>query len=83
MTLVKFEQRPDKTGFYLSSQHDSPCVTGLVGSETPEILLDYSRHQGAVDTMEQMLNTYSCSVASGRWEMRVFFWLLDVAYFNA
>lgn len=46
-------------------------------------LLDYNSKKGGVDTLDQMIASYTCYQISRRWPIRVFGWLLDAAALNA
>lgn len=49
----------------------------------PEIILDYNRSKGGVDTLDQMVETYSTKRKSRRWPMVLFYNILDVSAVNA
>ena len=46
-------------------------------------MLFYNETKGGIDTVDQMLDYYSCRASTKRWSMTVFFMLLDVAALNS
>ena len=66
----------------LSTQHQRAELSTR-DDRTPEVILDYNACKGAVDTIDQMIGTYSCARTTRRWPMRLFFHLLDTAALNS
>ena len=48
-----------------------------VNFEAPPIQHDYAQYYNAVDINDRDSASYSCSIRTNRWYLRVFFWLLD------
>ena len=46
----------------------------------PEIVMYYNRNKGGVDTVDEMLSTYSSQFPSRRWTMKVIYSLLISFY---
>ena len=44
----------------------------------PQIILDYNKYKGGVDTMDHLATIYSCIRNTRRWPMTLFFNMLDV-----
>lgn len=49
----------------------------------PNIILEYNKHMGGVDLMDGLIGRYHIRVKTGKWTMRIFYHLLDVAIVNA
>ena len=49
----------------------------------PWMILDYNATKGAVDAFDQCISYYNCSRQTRRWPMRLFFFLIDAACYNA
>ena len=49
----------------------------------PEIIKFYNKTKIGVDLVDQMVGTYTCRRQTGRWPLKLFFNLLDVAALNA
>ncbi|XP_036329443.1 uncharacterized protein LOC118741551 [Rhagoletis pomonella] len=45
----------------------------------PMVVLDYNAHKSGVDTMDQMLGTYSCKRSTKRWSLAMFYNMVDIA----
>ena len=52
-------------------------------SRKPEIIIDYNKCKGGVDTMDQMVRTFSVKRMTRRWPMVVFYNMIDVSALNA
>lgn len=46
-------------------------------------MLFYNETKGGVDTIDQMIGTYTCRMATRRWPVAVFLLMLDVAALNS
>ena len=49
----------------------------------PQIINDYNRSKGGVDTLDQCVHVYSCSRKSNRWPTKLAFNMVDVMAYNA
>ncbi|CAM4571666.1 unnamed protein product [Leuciscus chuanchicus] len=49
----------------------------------PDVILDYNKTKGGVDSLDQMVAAYTCKRKSNRWPMVVFSNMLDVSALNA
>lgn len=83
MTLVSYIPKKGKNVILLSTQHHNGEVHNERQDKKPEIILHYNRTKGAVDTLDQMVRTYSCQRKSRRWPMVFFQNLIDIAALNA
>ena len=41
--------------------------------------MDYNKNKAGVDTMDQMLGTYTCKRGTKRWPLAMFYYIVDVA----
>ena len=82
MTLCSYVPKRHKSVILLSTQHRRAELSAREDRK-PQVILDYNSCKGAVDTIDQMIATYSCARATRRWPLRLFFHLLDTAALNA
>lgn len=45
--------------------------------------MNYNATKGAVDTLDQLVNTYTCKRKTNRWPMIVFYNMIDIFAYNA
>lgn len=82
MTLVSYVPKPNKAVLLLSTAHyDGRCDEAE--PYKPEIILDYNRGKGGVDTLDHMIRTYSCKRKTRRWPFALFCNMVDIAACNA
>ncbi|XP_070687599.1 piggyBac transposable element-derived protein 4 isoform X1 [Pempheris klunzingeri] len=81
-TLVSYAPKRNKNIILLSTKHREPEIDSGEKKE-PKIILDYNRCKGAVDTVDEMISTYSCRRMTKRWPMAIFFYMLDISALNA
>ena len=53
------------------------------GKKKPKVTLFYNETKGGVDTIDQMIGTNTCRMATRRWSVAVFLMMPDVAALNA
>lgn len=63
--------------------HDDKAVDDKSVKKKPEVIQYYNKTKGGVDTMDQMVRTYSCKRRTQRWPMVLWYNMLDVATLNA
>ena len=81
ITLVKYNQKKNKSVVLLSSQHHQPEINENSGK--PEIVHYYNQTKGGVDTLDQIIRYYSCKRATRRWPLAIFYNVLDTAAYNS
>lgn len=55
----------------LSTMHQTTDIS-LNHKNKPEINLSHNEHKGGVDTLDEMVHTYSCKRKTNRWPFAVF-----------
>ena len=80
--LVSYNKKKNKNVLVVSTQHKKPLVATDMGKK-PEVMLFYNETKGGVDTIDQMIGTYTCRMATRRWPVAVFLLMLDVAALNS
>lgn len=85
MTMVSYVPKKGKAVVLLSTMHDDKAVddNSVSFKKKPEIIKYYNKTKGGVDTMDQMVRTYSCKRRTRRWPMVLWYNVLDVATLNA
>ncbi|XP_026150656.1 M-phase phosphoprotein 8 isoform X3 [Mastacembelus armatus] len=81
-TLVSYLPKRHKNVVLLSTKHRMPKISSRT-KRKPQMMLDYNRCKGGVDTMDKMISTYSCRRKTKRWPLALFFNMLDISAFNA
>lgn len=82
-TLVSYAPSKGKAVLLLSTEHHDDAVSGEATKYKPDIILQYNKTKGAVDTTDKMVKQYSARRISNRWPMAIFGQLLDVAGINS
>jgi hypothetical protein len=71
----------------LTNIHDAPAEGNFYDGNgkaiKPQIVADYSRHMGFVDTGDRMANSYSICRRTLKWTKKLFFHLLELAILNS
>ncbi|KAJ4945993.1 hypothetical protein JOQ06_023671, partial [Pogonophryne albipinna] len=78
MTMVSYVPKKGKAVVLLSTMHDDTAVDDQSVKRKPEVIQYYNHTKSGVDTMDQMVRTYTCKRRTRRWPM-----VLDVATLNA
>jgi hypothetical protein len=80
----------DRRAVYMLTTHRSPAEIMFVsrsGSSeqkpVPTAILDYNKHKGGVDTLDQLRGNYAVGRKSKRWWPQLVWWLLDMCILNA
>ena len=81
LTLVSFVPKRNKAVLLLSSKHHVILVDKKTGK--PNIILDYNKTKGAVDTVDQMCHKYTVKRGTKRWPLCVSYGMVDIAAINA
>ncbi|XP_062559061.1 piggyBac transposable element-derived protein 4-like [Armigeres subalbatus] len=81
MTLVSYSTKKNKNVILLSTTHDD----GIIDVETrkPEIIMDYNRTKGGVDTVDKLSATFSVSRITRRWSLAAIYGVLNLSGINA
>jgi len=81
ISLVSYVPKQNKCVCLVSSMHHSRAIDEETNK--PEIIMDYNRTKGGVDTLDQMCATYSTSRSSRRWPLTIFFAFLNISLVNS
>ncbi|CAJ1048554.1 piggyBac transposable element-derived protein 4-like [Xyrichtys novacula] len=81
-TVVSYIPKKGKNIFLLSTKHRDGA-TALTPPYKPAIITDYNKSKGAVDTLDQLVGTYTSRRKSNRWPMAVWGNILDISAYNA
>ena len=83
MTMVSYVLKKGKAVVLLSTMHDDRVVDDNNVKKKPEVIQYYNQTKSGVDTMGQMVRTYTCKRRTRRWPMVLWHNVLDVATLNA
>lgn len=78
--VLSFVPKKNKNVLLLSSSHSSADISG---ENKPEIIKDYNRIKGGVDTLDENAEEFSCIRKTDRWPMLINYNLINVATCNA
>lgn len=61
-----------------------PCKNpALPPKSKPDVIVDYTKHMGAVDRADHFISSYQFMRRSKKWYRKIFFWLLEVSIVNS
>lgn len=80
-TLVSYIPRKNKNVFVLSTMHRDDGIDMETGK--PDIICDYNKTKGGVDTVDKLSAAYNCARITRRWPMVIFYGLLNIAGINS
>lgn len=81
-TVVSYIPKKNKNVVLMSTLHNSKQISNR-DDKKPQIILDYNSTKGAVDTLDQVIATYTCKRKTNRWPMILFYNILDTSAYNA
>ena len=81
ITIVSYVPKRNKVVNLISSYHTGEKLCPI--SNKPQIILDYNVSKGGVDTLDQLVRSYSSKRRTRRWPMSLFFNLLDIDAYNS
>ena len=82
ITLVSWIPKKKKSVILLSSTHHDDKVSHDEPHK-PEMILQYNKTKGGVDSLDKCVGTYTCKRKTNRWPLAVFCNIVDIAAFNA
>jgi hypothetical protein len=81
--LASYVPKKNQAVILLSTQHHSEHISEEDSKFKPEVILEYNRTKGAVDTLDKMVKEYSCNRTTKRWPLVLFMNMVDIAAINA
>lgn len=81
-TIVSYVPRKNKQVVLMSTMHNSVEISNREDKK-PKMILDYNASKGAVDTLDQLIGTYTCKRKTNRWPMIIFYNIIDTSAYNA
>jgi hypothetical protein len=80
----------DRRAVYMLTTHRSPAEITYVNRNNtseqtpiPTAILDYNKHKGGVDTIDQLRQSYAIGRKSKKWWPQLVWWLMDMCIINA
>lgn len=83
MKIVQYIPKKYKLVTLLSTLHHEKKVLHDHPKKIPEIIQFYNSTKGGVDTMDQLVRTYSCKRQTNRWPVALFCNFIDLSALNA
>ena len=68
--IVSYVPKKGKSVILLSTLHKTGEITDI--ERKPQMILDYNSCKGGVDTLDQLVRTYSCKRKTNRWPFALF-----------
>lgn len=81
-TIISYCPRKGRIVTLLSTMHNTYDIDNSL-EKKPQIILDYNKTKGGVDTMDKMVRTYSVKRMTRRWPLIVFYNMIDISAMNA
>ena len=79
-TLVSYVPKRNRAVVLLSTMHNDDKLDDK--TKKPEIIMEYNRTKGGVDSVDQLCHKYTVKRPTRRWPMCVFYGILDIAAVN-
>jgi len=80
--VLNYVPKKYKSVVLMSTLHPEKAIS-FRDDKKPQMILDYNATKGAVDTLDQLVATYSCKRKSNRWPMIIFYNIIDISAYNA
>ena len=80
-TIASYVPKKNRSIIMLSTMHHDKKVEPQMDNK-PDIILDYNKTKGAVDTLDKLCCQYSTKRGTRRWPLSMFFTLLDICLHN-
>ncbi|XP_059221128.1 uncharacterized protein LOC106095571 isoform X2 [Stomoxys calcitrans] len=81
--LCSYVPKTNKTAILLSTHHYTCGVDMQTGNKKPFAILHDNANKSGVDTIDQMLGTYTCKRSTNRWPLAMFYNIVDIVAFIA
>lgn len=81
-TLLSYIPKKNKSVNLLSTLHHTSEVSNRADKK-PQIILDYNKCKGGVDTLDKVVSCYTSKRKTNRWPQVVFSNILDISAYNA
>lgn len=82
VTIVNYIPKRNKNVILMSTMHNIKEISNRPDKK-PQMILDYNATKGAVDTLDQLVGTYTVRRKTNRWPMIIFYNMLDISAYNA
>lgn len=79
VSLCSYVPKKNKAVLLISTVHYTTQVDDENIKKKPIAILDYNSNKCGVDTMDQMLGTYTCKRSTKRWPLAMFYNMTDIA----
>ncbi|KAL7839369.1 hypothetical protein SRHO_G00260270 [Serrasalmus rhombeus] len=83
LTMVTYIRKKGKAVVLLCTMHHDKLVDENSRKKKTEVITFYNNTKGGVDTIDQMVGTYTCKRQTQRWPMVLWYNLIDIATLNA
>nr|XP_023677336.1 piggyBac transposable element-derived protein 4-like [Paramormyrops kingsleyae] len=81
-TVVSYLAKKNKNVLLMSTAHREARISCRADGK-PQIILEYNKTKGGVDTLDMCTAKYSCQRRTCRWPVAIFFNMIDIAAYNA
>lgn len=80
--IVNYVAKKNINVILLSTLHKDKQINDTPDKK-PNITLDYNAKKGAVDTLDPLVNTYTCKRKTNRWPLIIFYNINDISAYKA
>jgi hypothetical protein len=81
LTLISYVPKKNKCVIILSTAHNKIEIN--TDTKKPEAVLYYNKTKGGVDTVDHLIENFTCRRKTNRWTFNVLMYLLDLAAHNS
>ena len=81
LTMISYVPKKNKAVILVSTAHHDQDINS--STNKPDIIHFYNKKKAGVDSLDQMLEKFSCRRRTNRWTFNLFMYMLDVAAYNA
>jgi hypothetical protein len=83
LTLVEYTRKINKNVILLSTFHHDASKLDENEDFKPKVIIDYNKNIGAVDTLDHIIEHFTCRRKTNRWPVNCFYYMLDVSAYNS
>ena len=80
--LCSYVPKKNKSVIMISTSNYEKRVEEALPNK-PNVITEYNKSKSGVDTLDQLVKTYSCKRVSNRWPLVIFYYIIDVSAYNA
>ncbi|KAI2802424.1 hypothetical protein BLOT_009874 [Blomia tropicalis] len=80
--LVSYVPKKNKAVIMFSTQHQDLDID-VANSNKPQVIIDYNKGKGGVDTFDRILASMNCYRSTNRYSLCIFYNMINISYQNS